>query len=47
MVFLLLGPVRALKRKALYVFATLAIDHVVTSQNNAALDHITVETFKA
>jgi len=40
----MLGPVRALKSKALCFFGTMATDHVVTSQNNAALDLITVKT---
>jgi hypothetical protein len=44
MIYLLLGTVGTLKRKALCFFGTMATDHVVTSQNNAALDHITVET---
>ena len=43
MIYLFLGPVRALKRKALCFFGTLATDHVVTSENNAGLDHITVK----
>ena len=46
MIYLLLGPVRALKRKALFYFGTLATDHVVTSQYNAALNHITVKPLK-